>query len=211
MKVKTLPVGPIQANCYVISDHNYNCLIVDPGEQSEKIEEMIESANLQPLAILLTHAHFDHVGALEPIRKRYDIPVYIHKEENHWLRNPELNGSAKYPMFPPVVCALADHVIEREGEMQIGPFTFEVRHTPGHSPGSISYVFHENRFVMVGDTLFRQGVGRTDLPGGNTHQLLTAIESKLLSLEDDYKIYPGHGPKTTPRQEMDSNPFLNGF
>ncbi|MGG0642884.1 MBL fold metallo-hydrolase [Sporosarcina gallistercoris] len=211
MKIKTLPLGPIQANCYLISDSKGSCLIIDPGEQPEKIIEVIESASLKPLAILLTHAHFDHIGALETIRKKYGIPVYIHKDENLWLRSPELNGSAKYPMLPPVVCGLADHVIERDGVMQLGPFEFEVRHTPGHSPGSVSYVFHDDRFVVVGDTLFRQGIGRTDLPGGNTHQLLTAIEQQLLSLDDDYKVYPGHGPKTTPKDEMDSNPFLNGF
>ncbi|WP_432355250.1 MBL fold metallo-hydrolase [Sporosarcina sp. A2] len=211
MKIKTLPVGPIQANCYLMSDNNGNCLIIDPGEEPAKIQEAITKAQLTPIAILLTHAHFDHIGALEPIRKHYNVPVYIHKEENLWLRNAELNGSAKYPMLQPVMCELADHVIDREGTLQIGPFEVEVRHTPGHSPGSLSYVFHKDRLVIVGDTLFRQGIGRTDLPGGNTHQLLTAIEQKLLSLDDDYKVYPGHGPKTTPKDEMDSNPFLNGY
>lgn len=208
MKIKTLPLGPIQANCYLLSDVDQNCLIVDPGEEPEKIEGKIDSANLKPIAILLTHAHFDHIGALEVIRKRYDVPVYIHKEENLWLRNPELNGSAKYPMFPPVICSLADHLINQEGMIQVGPFKIEVRHTPGHSPGSVSYVFHDERLVIVGDTLFQQGVGRTDLPGGNTHQLLTSIEQKLLSLDDDFKIYPGHGAKTTPRDEKEKNPFL---
>lgn len=211
MKIKTLPLGPIQANCYLISNSDGECLIIDPGEESDKIRETIQDTHLKPIAVLLTHAHFDHIGALDSIRQHYDIPVYIHKEENLWLRNPELNGSAKYPMFPPVVCNLADHLINVEGLLRVGPFEIEVRHTPGHSPGSVSFVFHDDRFVIVGDTLFKQGIGRTDLPGGNTHQLLTAIEQKLLSLDEDYRIYPGHGPKTTPKAEMDSNPFLNGF
>ena len=211
MKINTLSLGPIQTNCYLISDQNNNCLIIDPGEEPNKIEEKITLANLKPVAILLTHAHFDHIGALEVIRKLYSIPVYIHNEENHWLRNPELNGSAKYPMLPDVACGLADHLIGQEGIIHVGPFQIEVRHTPGQSPGSVSYVFHEDRFAVVGDTLFREGVGRTDLPGGNTHQLLTSIEQKLLSLNEDFKVYPGHGPKTTPKHEKDSNPFLNGF
>ena len=98
-----------------------------------------------------------------------------------------------------------------EGIKNIGPFTFEVLHTPGHSVGSVTYVFSDDRFAVVGDTLFNQGVGRTDLPGGNTDILLSSIHNKLLTLGDDFIIYPGHGSSTTPRREMDMNPFLNGF
>jgi len=184
---------------------------MDPGEESGRIINKVKSKELTPVAILLTHAHFDHIGAVDSIRDRYTIPVYIHEEEQGWLSDPRLNGSAKYPGLPDVRTRKADKLISDEGMMIVGPFEFEVRHTPGHSPGSVSYIFGSSRFAIVGDTLFQQGVGRTDLPGGNTGILLTSIHDKLLSLDDDFIIYPGHGPSTTPEEEKDSNPFLNGF
>lgn len=211
LKVNTYPLGPIQTNCYIISDESGNCLIVDPGEESGRIINKVKSKELTPVAILLTHAHFDHIGAVDSIRDRYAIPVYIHEEEQDWLSDPRLNGSAKYPGLPDVLIRKADKLIRDEGMVTVGPFEFEVRHTPGHSPGSVSYIFGPARFAIVGDTLFQQGVGRTDLPGGNTGILLTSIHDKLLSLDDDFIIYPGHGPSTTPEEEKDSNPFLNGF
>ena len=211
LKVNTYPLGPIQTNCYIISDESGNCLIMDPGEESGRIINKVKSKELTPVAILLTHAHFDHIGAVDSIRDRYNIPVYIHEEEQDWLSDPRLNGSAKYPGLPDIRTRKADILISDEGMMTVGPFEFEVRHTPGHSPGSVSYIFGPSRFAIVGDTLFQQGVGRTDLPGGNTGILLTSIHDKLLSLDDDFIIYPGHGPSTTPEEEKDSNPFLNGF
>ncbi len=211
LKVNTYPLGPIQTNCYIISDESGNCLIMDPGEESGRIINKVKSKELTPVAILLTHAHFDHIGAVDSIRDRYTIPVYIHEEEQGWLSDPRLNGSAKYPGLPDVRTRKADKLISDEGMMIVGPFEFEVRHTPGHSPGSVSYIFGSSRFAIVGDTLFQQGVGRTDLPGGNTGILLTSIHDKLLSLDDDFIIYPGHGPSTTPGEEKDLNPYLNGF
>lgn len=211
LKVNTYPLGPIQTNCYIISDESGNCLIMDPGEESGRIINKVKSKELTPVAILLTHAHFDHIGAVDSIRDRYTIPVYVHEEEQDWLSDPRLNGSAKYPGLPDIRTRKADKLISDEGMMNVGPFEFEVRHTPGHSPGSVSYIFGPSRFAIVGDTLFQQGVGRTDLPGGNTGILLSSIHDKLLSLDDDFIIYPGHGPSTTPEEEKDSNPFLNGF
>jgi hydroxyacylglutathione hydrolase len=211
LKINTYPLGLIQTNCYIISDESGNCLIIDPGEESGRLIRKIKSMELKPTAILLTHTHFDHIGAVDSIRDRYNIPVYVHEEEQEWLLNPKLNGSAKYPQVPDTRCRKADEIISTEGMMTIGPFEFEVRHTPGHSPGSISYIFTPSRFAIVGDTLFKQGVGRTDLPGGNSGILLASIHDKLLSLDDDFTIYPGHGSPTTPEDEKDSNPFLNGF
>jgi hydroxyacylglutathione hydrolase len=211
LKVNTYPLGPIQTNCYIISDESGNCLIMDPGEESGRIINKVKNKELTPVAILLTHAHFDHIGAVDSIRDRYNIPVYIHEEEQDWLLDPRLNGSAKYPGLPDIRTRKADILISDEGMMTVGPFEFEVRYTPGHSPGSVSYIFGPSRFAIVGDTLFQHGVGRTDLPGGNTGVLLASIHDKLLSLDDDFIIYPGHGPSTTPEEEKDSNPFLNGF
>jgi len=211
LKITTYPLGPIQTNCYIIQDSDKKCLIIDPGEEGERIIAAIDSAGLQPIAILLTHGHFDHIGAVDAVRDRYEIPAYIHEIEKDTLTDPVQNGSIRYPGLPHVKNKEADYFINEEGMMEIGSFKFEVRHVPGHSPGSIAFIFDQDRFAVVGDTLFQGSVGRTDLPGGDTQMLLTAIHDKLLTLDDDFIIYPGHGGSTTPQVEMDSNPFLNGF
>ena len=211
LKVSSYPLGPIQTNCYIIKNETGQCLIIDPGEEGKRIIRKIEKTGLTPLAILLTHAHFDHIGAVDIVRDKFKVPVYIHEIENDWLANPVLNGSSKYPGLPLVKNRLADHLLNEDGTIEVGPFKFEIRHTPGHSPGSVSYIFKESGFAIVGDTLFNGGVGRTDLPGGNTQILLASIHDKILSLDDDFVIYPGHGSATTPGHEKDSNPYLNGF
>ena len=134
-----------------------HCLIIDPGEEGQRIISEIEKAGLTPSAILLTHAHFDHIGAVDTVRDKFNIPVYIHEVENDWLADPSLNGSIKYPGLPLVTNRKADHLLRTDGIMEVGPFTFETRHTPGHSPGSVSFIFEEARIAIVGDTLF-QGV-----------------------------------------------------
>lgn len=211
LKINTYPLGPIQTNCYIVQNETGHCLIIDPGEEGQRIIREIEKSGLTPSAILLTHAHFDHIGAVDEVRDYFNIPVYIHEVENEWLADPALNGSIKYPGFRNVTNLKADHVMSAEAVMEVGPFTFETRHTPGHSPGSISYIFEQGRFAVVGDTLFQGSVGRTDLPGGDTSTLLASIHNKLLTLDDDFILYPGHGPATTPEREKDTNPFLNGF
>lgn len=211
LKITAYPLGPIQTNCYIVQNETSHCLIIDPGEEGQRIISEIEKAGLTPTAILLTHAHFDHIGAVDTVRDKFGIPVYIHEVENDWLADPALNGSIKYPGLPLVTNRKADHLLRTEGTMEVGPFTFETRHTPGHSPGSVSYIFEEARIAIVGDTLFQGGVGRTDLIGGDTNVLLASIHEKLLSLNDDFVIYPGHGSPTTPGHEKDSNPYLNGF
>ena len=211
LKVTIYPLGPIQTNCYIIQDELNNCLIVDPGEEGPRLINEIKNAGLVPIAILLTHGHFDHIGAVDAVRDTFEVPVYIHESERDTLTDPEKNGSTRYPGLPPVQNKEADHLITKEGIMEIGPFKFEVRHTPGHSIGSISFIFNEDLFAIVGDTLFRESIGRTDLPGGDTNTLLSSIHNKLLTLDEDFVMYPGHGPSTTPQFEMDRNPFLNGF
>ncbi|BAQ11366.1 metallo-beta-lactamase superfamily protein [Bacillus sp. OxB-1] len=210
LKIHTYPLGPIQTNCYIIEEPGGQCLIVDPGEEAGRIIQAIEGAELKPIAILLTHAHFDHIGAVDAVRDHFGIPVHIHSAEQEWLSNPNLNGSSRYPGLPAVRNREAEHLLA-EGELELGPFAMDVRHTPGHSPGSVSFIFEGAGFAVVGDTLFRQSIGRTDLQGGDAATLLASIHDKLLTLDDDCIIYPGHGPATTPDYEKDANPFLNGF
>ncbi|MFD1926568.1 MBL fold metallo-hydrolase [Sporosarcina siberiensis] len=211
LKVSTYPLGPIQTNCYIIQDETNHCLIIDPGDEGHRIINKIKKNELTPVAILLTHAHFDHIGAVDVVRDKFNIPVYIHEEEDEWLSNPALNGSIKYPGFPTINGRKADVLLKGKEVLEIGPFKIETRHTPGHSPGSLSFIFNDSGFAVVGDTLFQNGVGRTDLIGGSTAVLLKSIHDELLSLDDDFIIYPGHGDSTTPILEKDSNPYLNGF
>lgn len=206
MKVETLSLGPIGTNCYIVRKGD-ECLIFDPGAQAERIEQYVTENKLKPQAILLTHAHFDHIGAVDAIRKKYEIDVYLHAAESDWLEKPELNRSVLFfGEAGAVRTAKPDHLIE-VGRWDIGSFTFEVVHTPGHSPGSVSYIFHDDKFVISGDTLFNQGIGRTDLPEGDFQTLMLSIFNELYTLADDYVVYPGHGPSTTIGSEKFQNPF----
>lgn len=211
MKVHIHPLGPIQTNCYVVEDDEKNCLIFDPGDEAHALIMELKKLSLKPHAIFLTHAHFDHIGAVDAVRDEFGIPVYLHEAEQDWLADASLNGSGKYPMFPNITARPADHLLTDEKQFTAGPFSMEIRRTPGHSPGSVSYIFEEAGFAIVGDTLFQGSIGRTDLVGGSMETLLSSIHSELLTLDDELLIYPGHGPATTPSNEKDSNPFLHGF
>lgn len=210
MNIKTLSLGPLGTNCYIISK-NEKCLIVDPGGDALVVKDYLKEHNLEPEAILLTHAHFDHIGAVDDLRKTYQLDVYLHENEKDWLEKPELNRSSFYfDEASAIVTDPPEHLIE-QGKMTLGPFTFEVVHTPGHSPGSVSFIFKEEKFVVSGDVLFQQGIGRTDLPGGNIEQLAASIVDVLYQLPDDFEVFPGHGPSTVIGDEKEMNPFTLQF
>jgi hydroxyacylglutathione hydrolase len=210
MKWERLPLGPLQTNAYILSHSNGTCIIFDPGSEGSKLIKYIEEQDLTPIAILLTHAHFDHIGAVDDVRNKWDVPVYIHENEQEWLTDPLLNGSS-YFMGEEIRVGRAQHVITHEQKLEIGEFTLQVFETPGHSPGSVSYYCEEIGAVFSGDALFAGSIGRTDLPGGNHAQLLRSIHDKLLQLTEETVVLSGHGPETTIGAEMDSNPFLHGF
>jgi len=166
----------------------------------------LTEADLNVQAILLTHAHYDHIGGLEELRGKLNVETYIHESEQGWLRDPLLNGSHKLN-GQEITSSAAENNLQ-EGEMQIGDFTFTVLHTPGHSPGSVSFLFDDTKQAFSGDVLFNQGIGRTDLPGGDSQIIEHSIKEKLYLLDDAYRIYPGHGPSTTIGFEKKNNPFF---
>lgn len=205
MEIISLALGPIGTNCYILIQDK-EALIIDPGAESKKIIDKLTERKVAPKAIILTHAHFDHIGAVEDLRTFYNIDVYLHENEKAWLEDPSLNRSSAF-IGNEVITKQAEHGFS-EGELRISSFTFEVRHTPGHSPGSVSFVFPNQKTVFGGDVLFFGGIGRTDLPGGDMSQLEKSIRNKFYTLDDDYVVYPGHGPKTTIQHEKWNNPFV---
>ncbi|WP_379966274.1 MBL fold metallo-hydrolase [Ectobacillus sp. sgz5001026] len=209
MKWTQMPLGPIQTNAYIVYNDQHECIIIDPGAEGEKLLAYLDENELKPQAILLTHAHFDHIGAVDEVRRVYTIPVYVHKNEQDWLVNPSLNRSLQFTMSEDIIVQPADCIIEKEGPLTVGSFSFEVYETPGHTPGSVSYYLSEAGLVCSGDALFQMSIGRTDLPEGNMIQLLTAIEEKLFLLPADTKVLCGHGPVTTIGAEKENNPFLS--
>ncbi|QPA30064.1 MBL fold metallo-hydrolase [Thermaerobacillus caldiproteolyticus] len=210
MKWERIPLGPLQTNAYILSHSDGTCVIFDPGSEGEKLVHYIEQQGWTPLAILLTHAHFDHIGAINDVQKKWQIPIYIHEQEKEWLADPLLNGSA-YFIGEQIKVNYAPQCLKQEQTLKIGNFTFELLETPGHSPGSISYYLREMEVIFSGDVLFAGSIGRTDLPGGNYDQLMRSIHDKLLGLPEETIVLPGHGRETTIGAEMDSNPFLHGF
>lgn len=209
MEIAGLSLGPLGTNCYIVSEGN-RALIFDPGGDANHLIKYLKDNNLTPEAILLTHAHFDHIGALDEIRKEFNIEVYLHENEFDWLANPKLNRSTS--MGEPFLVKTDDpEKVIKPGNMEVGPFKFEVFHTPGHSPGSVSFIFHEHNFIVSGDVLFHQGIGRTDLPGGNMDELAHSIINKLYKLPDSFEVFPGHGIQTTIGSEKQHNPFTNMF
>lgn len=203
LKIERIVNGNIQENCYIVHNDRYS-LIIDPGEDYETIVATIEKTATKPVAVLLTHAHFDHIASLQPIRDLYTIPVYVSPIEKEWLVNPELNLSAG--SGNPIVAKAAEELFETGKTYTLGDISFHVVETPGHSPGSVTIVFED--FIVCGDALFKGSIGRTDLYLGSQEQLVQSICDNILTLPDILPAYPGHGDSTTIGHEKATNPFL---
>lgn len=209
MKVHTMSLGILETNCYIV-ENDRAVLVIDPGAEPERVINQIRAINKPVTAILLTHTHFDHIGAVDELCRQFDVPLYAADKEKYWLTNSEFNGSQKYSAYgmPEIIVRQIPKVLVK-GSRTIGTFQFDVYETPGHSPGSLSFVFDD--FAVVGDTLFKEGIGRTDLKEGNLQSLMHSITEVLFRLDEQMIIYPGHGPKTTIGYEMNHNPFINGY
>ncbi|HDF5814241.1 TPA: MBL fold metallo-hydrolase [Staphylococcus aureus] len=207
MRISSLTLGLVDTNTYFI-ENDKAVILIDPSGESEKIIKKLNQINKPLKAILLTHAHFDHIGAVDDIVDRFDVPVYMHEAEFDFLKDPVKNGADKFKQYGlPIITSKVTPEKLNEGSTEIEGFTFNVLHTPGHSPGSLTYVFDE--FAVVGDTLFNNGIGRTDLYKGDYETLVDSILDKIFELEGDLPLFPGHGPYTTVDDEQ-LNPFLHG-
>ncbi|NEW09196.1 MBL fold metallo-hydrolase [Paenibacillus sp. SYP-B3998] len=206
IKIESFALGPLGTNAYLLSNPDTKqAIIIDPGMNPKPLIKRI--ADLDILAILLTHAHFDHIGGVDEIRKLKGCPVYIHDLEADWLSNPKKNGSARWPeLGAGIEVEPAEFALDEGQVLEFLGIKLKVFHTPGHSPGSVSFLYEKHLFG--GDVLFRLSVGRTDLPGGDSNALLDSIQDKLFVLDDDVVVYPGHGGKTTIGFERDNNPYV---
>ncbi|WDM21321.1 MBL fold metallo-hydrolase [Paenibacillus polymyxa] len=206
LSIRSFNLGPLQTNAYLLQgDDPKRAVIIDPGMNPGPLLRAIESLTIE--AILLTHAHFDHIGGVEEIRNAKGCPVYLHALEQDWLTSPKLNGSLMWPeASPPISTGPAEYDLAEGQQLNLIGHTFKVFHTPGHSPGSVSFLCGKDLFS--GDVLFRQGVGRTDLTGGRERDLYDSIQNKLFPLGDDVTVYSGHGPKTSIGYEKANNPYI---
>lgn len=197
MEIKTFVLGPLQTNTYLLSIDD-KAILIDPASKPEKCVELLGDKKL--IAILLTHGHFDHIKAVDGLYKQYKCPVYLHKDDEYLARDKKSGedfGLVSYISCPTI------HI--NEGNNKIGPFEFDTIYTPGHTKGSVLYMFDDS--IFTGDTLFKGSVGRTDLDGGNQSELIRSLRF-FNSLNKDYYIYPGHDQPTTLLNELRYNPYL---
>lgn len=200
INVERLVMDMVDENCYIIHQNN-RAIIVDPGAGFQRIKKEVDRLVLNVEAIILTHAHFDHIASLDETRKYYKVPVYISPKENEWLVNPELNLSKSFGIKDGITTHKAEFEFENYKTYELAGINFKVLPTPGHSPGGLSFDFGD--FIIVGDALFRSGYGRYDLPGSDYKALKNSLHRILFKLDDMKKVYPGHGHETYIKRERD--------
>jgi hydroxyacylglutathione hydrolase len=211
--------GMLQCNCYVLATkQGADAIVVDPGQRAMgPLRRILDENRLTPAAVLLTHGHIDHIWSAQKVADTYGCPAYIHPEDRIMLTDPIKGlGPRLAQLAMSAVFREPRQVVEldRDGDkVELGGFTVTVDHTPGHTRGSVVFRVAQGpeELAFTGDTLFKQSIGRTDLWGGSGRDLLTSIVSKLLVLDDDTVLLPGHGPKSTIGAERRTNPFLEGL
>jgi len=205
MKIDTILVGPLQVNCYLVYDEkSHDAIVVDPGDEAEKIIRLVEDSKLKVSRIVCTHGHFDHVGAVTRLKEKTGAPVMLHKGDLDIYTRADKQGAlwgfrVEQPPAPDMYMLEGD-------ELAFGRFRLKVLHTPGHSPGGIC--LYGEGVILTGDTIFAGSVGRTDFPGGSAAELKRSF-ARIIELPSETKIYSGHGPMTTVKNEKEDNFFVH--
>lgn len=202
--IDVLEVGDFLTNCYLIHCDG-KAIVIDPGDEPEKIIGLIEQISVKVEKIILTHGHIDHIKALPEVRQATRAPVFIHQEDAIMLTDAKRNLS--YYHDTAFTTKPTDELLIDGDEIILGNHTIKVLHTPGHSTGGISFLMDD--IILTGDALFLNSIGRTDLPGSDHTTLIKAINDKLMSLPPETRAYPGHGPQTTIGHEKENNPWLS--
>jgi glyoxylase-like metal-dependent hydrolase (beta-lactamase superfamily II) len=210
MILETFPVGPLQCNCTILGDEEAGeAIVIDPGDEVGHIHRRLTALGLKLKQILVTHAHIDHVGGALRLKRLTGAPILLNENDLPLLKMMEMQAGwlgVATPETAPPDASLADGL-----RVGLERYPAEVLHTPGHTQGSVCLHFAPLKMLIAGDTLFAGSIGRTDLPGGNSAQILDSIQSRLLALPEKTKVLPGHGPATTIGAERRSNPFLRAL
>lgn len=205
-----LPVGILRCNCSILGDEaTKEAIVVDPGDNIDEIERIVAKHGLRVKAIIVTHAHIDHVAGAKLLKDKTGAPVYLNSNDTALL--DALDQQALWLQVPPPERVEVDTDAKDALSLKLGESDLQVLFTPGHTQGSISLYLPQESKLIAGDTLFRDSIGRTDLPGGNSRQILSSIKTKLLVLPDETVVIPGHGPSTTIAREKEWNPFLRNL
>ena len=206
--VRMFTVGPVQENCFIVREKDSDtALIVDPGEEADRLLKAVDELGIEKVeAILVTHTHFDHVGAVAPVAQATGAPVYCPELEREVLAN--IMDYVPWPGFGPFESYEADHTVAGGETLDLAGMKLDVLFTPGHSPGHVTYAIRDERALFSGDVLFQGSVGRVDLPGGDWPTLLSSIQSLVDEFEPETVVYPGHMGITTLERERATNPFL---
>jgi hydroxyacylglutathione hydrolase len=209
MILEMVTVGPFQENCYVIGDEaTGEGALIDPGDEAARIALAVEQTHLEIGWIIITHTHIDHVGGVAALVDEYACPVLMHAEAEPMLGQLPTQAMMMGLRFGKVPAV--DRHIEDDEVLQVGGLELKALYTPGHAPGHLAFYLESEGLVLSGDALFAGGVGRTDLFGGDTELLLRSIAERLMTLPDETRVLPGHGPETTIGEERAHNPFLGG-
>jgi len=203
-----LPVGMLECNCSIFGDEtSREALVIDPGDQIDDILEILDKHSLRVKAIVITHAHIDHIGGAAKLKAVTGAPVYMNTNDQDLYDDLDLQAS--WLGMAPMERTRIDAPAKEGDSLTLGPTQFHILHTPGHTQGSISIWIPTENKLVAGDTLFRDSIGRTDLPGGDPRQILRSIHTKLLTLPETAVVIPGHGSNTTIGREKETNPFLS--